>query len=417
MSTTEAETRLGLVNSLMSTSMGLGNWSQLIRAAIATTIAFIFGSAISTSETAILAPLTAMLVVQSSAFATVGETLQRIVGTAVGVAVASVYVNLLGGSMIVFAGGVLLALVLVRLMPLAMSARAQVAISMLFVLTIGPGEWISDVGRILDTLVGGLVGMAAVFVFPPKTRLEPALAAFATWYEGVAKHLEAMGHGIGHQPVPRGERHAFVANSFQLRQLDLDAREAFAEAVESVQFNPRARKKSSEKLDLMERDLRWITSVTVQVRALSGEIDRLYDREGGLPPALNPAMLSALLVSLAQLMRAEVRGRTDRSTIERRARRVQGLIAESTSMVTYGRRDVTEVLQSVTLLGRIDALARTIHGGPARLAALPWDAHDPGEARRPLPAPTGMMPALGPEDDPTMTIGLPAITRPPDAQR
>jgi hypothetical protein len=413
MASEELPTRLGLVSSLRSRSASLGNWQLIVRTAIATTLAVIFGEAISPSETAVMAALSAMLVVQSSAYATVGMTLQRILGTTIGVIVASLYVNVLGASMLVYAFGIILALVLARLMPLADSARSQVVISMLVVLTLGPGEWISDVGRVIDTVVGGLIAMAVVLIYPPKPSLAPARTAFAEWYEAVATVLDALARGIGTGPVLRGERHGFVAESFLLRDLDIGSRQAFVQAVESVQFNPRTQDEVTEQLDLLERDLRWINSVTIQVRALSGEVDRLYDRPGGLPPALAPESLSALLMSVARLLRAEVYPGVERTTIDRRARRVQSQIAEASGFIMFGRSDVTEVLHSLALLGRIDSLARTIYGGPARLATLPWEEGSAEEARQPLSAPTGMVPTVAPEDDPTMTIALPPVIRPP----
>lgn len=415
MASEELPTRLGLVSSLRARSAGLGNWQLMIRTAIATTLAVVFGEAVSPSENAVMAALSAMMVVQSSAYATVGMTLQRILGTSIGVLVASVYVNILGASMLVYGLGIVLALVMARVMPVAESARSQVVISMMVVLTLGPGEWISDIGRVIDTVVGGLIAMAVVLVYPPKPDLAPARTAFAEWYEAVASVLDAMAHGIGKAAVPRGQRHDFVAESFLLRDLDNQARQAFVEAVESVQFNPRTQQKTTEQLDLLERDLRWINSVTIQVRALSGEVDRLYDRREGLPPALAPELLSAILLTVARLLRAEVYPGVDRATIVRRARRVQSQIAEATGFVMHGRADVTEVLQSLALLGRIDSLGRTIHGGPARLATLPWEEGAAEEVSQPLSAPTGMVPAVAPEDDPTMTIALPPVARPPQS--
>jgi hypothetical protein len=411
MATEESPTRLGLVSSLRASSAGLGNWQLMARTAIATTLAVVFGEAISPSETAVMAALSAMLVVQSSAFATVGMTIQRIIGTTVGVLAASIYINLLGDSLLVYAGGILLALALAKVMPIAESARSQVTISMLVVLTLGPGEWVSDIGRVIDTMVGGLIAMAVVLIYPPKPNLRSARAAFAEWYEAVAVQLEAMARGIGRGPLPRGKRHDFVAASFGLRELDVSSRASFLEAVESVQFNPRAHRDVTEQLDLLERDLRWITSVTVQVRALSGEVDRLYDRTGGLPPVLAVEQLSPILLSVARLLRAEVHPGAERAAIERRARRVQGMIGEAAGFVMYGRRDVTEVLQSLTLLGRIDSLARTIHGGPGRLAVLPWEQVVAEEVRQPVPAPTGFVTGAAPENDPTMTIALPLLPR------
>lgn len=412
MASVETPTRLVLVQSLTAARGGLGNWKLMIRTAIATTLAVIFGEAISPSDTPIMAALSAMMVVQSSAFATIGTTVQRIIATTVGVIVASIYVNIFGASMLVYAFGVLLALMLANLMPLGDSARSQVAISMLVVLTAGPGEWINDAGRVIDTIVGGLIAMAVVLIYPPKPNLKEARTALANWYEAVALQLEAMAAGIGRGPVPRGERHEFVAESFSLQDLDGRARSSFLEAVESIQFNPRAHREVADQLDTLERDMRWITSVTIQTRALSGEVDRLYDREGGAPPALPVESLSALLVGVARLLRSEVHPNVRRSTIDRRARRVQSAIAEASGFVMFGRHDVNDVLQSLALLGRIDSLARTIHGGPGRVAALPWAPAASEEIRQPLPAPTGMLPSVDPEDDPTMTISLPGLAKP-----
>jgi len=410
MATVETPARVGLVRDITSRSLGIGDWQHLVRGTLATTVAYVFAELISPGINTIFAPLTAMLVMQSSAFATVGMTIQRVVGTTVGVIAASIFVNVFGGSLLVFGLGVLLAFVLARLMPLGTSARTQVMISMLFVLSLGPGEWVTDLWRVVDTLVGGTVALAAIFVAPPKPDLAPARTAFAKWYEEVAGHLEGMAHELSRAvSVSRGERHGFVAQSFRLRELDVDSRAAFIEAVESVQFNPRAHSQVADQLDLLERDLRWITSVTVQVRALSGEVDRLYDREGGLPPVLPRPMLAALLLGLAQLMRAEVYVGAKRTTVDRRGRRVQGLLSEAMAMVTGGPHDMGEVLQSLTLLGRVDSLARTIHGGPARLATLLWDDRGGEPAPGPLGPPTGLVPAVNPEDDPTMTMSLDAI--------
>ena len=413
----ETTTRLDFIGQMKAERRGLSDWKVLLRATLAATISFAIASAISPSETALLAPMTAILVVQSSAFATVGETVQRIGGSAVGVAVAGLYVTFFDpssglGKGLVYAVGVLLSLALPRLMPVTDSARMQVTLSMLFVLTLGPGAWESDVGRIIDTILGGVIAMGTVLLFPSKPDLLPTREAFARWYQAVAEQLREMSRGIGHGTVPAGERHEFVAGSFALRDLDLESRRTFGEAVESMAFNPRARAETAEQLDTLERDLRWITSITVQVRALSGEIDRLYDREGGDPPALNPYMLSAILVGLAKLLRAEMDPKVARTTIDRRNRNVQGFIAEATDLVTNGRADVKEVLQSLALLGRLDSLGRTISGGPGRLSALPWDETAVAGASQPVGPPTGLMEAIAPEDDPTMTIALPLLNPP-----
>ena len=47
----------------------------------------------------------------------------------------------------------------------------------------------------------------------------------------MGKQLEDMARDIGVRTVPRGERHDFVAKSFQLREMDLGTRAAFMKSL------------------------------------------------------------------------------------------------------------------------------------------------------------------------------------------
>ena len=111
-----------------------------VRIAIAVTVSWVVAAAVSQSEFALFAPITTLLVVQSSPWTTLGVSVQRILGTGLGVLVASVYVNLVGLTWWSFLIGVLAALLVARLLPWSIGGQLQIPVAVVFVLALGPGS-------------------------------------------------------------------------------------------------------------------------------------------------------------------------------------------------------------------------------------------------------------------------------------
>ena len=84
---------LGLTEALQARTRGFGSFTMLLRVAIATTASYLVAVRFSQSVLPIFAPATTLLVVQSSAFSTLGMLAQRVLGTGLGVAAATVYVS------------------------------------------------------------------------------------------------------------------------------------------------------------------------------------------------------------------------------------------------------------------------------------------------------------------------------------
>ncbi len=93
-------------------------------------------------------------------------SIQRILGTGIGVLVASVWVNLVGLTWWSFAIGVLVSLLVARLLPWSIGGQMQIPVAVIFVLALGPGSLSADLWRVVDVVIGGVVGLAAVFVVP-----------------------------------------------------------------------------------------------------------------------------------------------------------------------------------------------------------------------------------------------------------
>lgn len=346
---------------LRARGRGLVTTSQVIRITVATTVSYMLAARYSQTPLPLFAPATALAVVQSSTFVTLGMAAQFVLSTAAGVLLATLWVNAVGTSWWSFAFAMLVALLAARKLPLSITGQLQIPVTVLFVMVIGPSVLHTDVWRVIDVLTGGFIGVAVMMLPPPRARMGPARAARDAWAAGIANVLDALATEIGtyDRPLATGERHRFSAATSSLRGMTLRAREAYDEAVDSARFNPRGRRAGSE-LDRLSAQVRWLNSVTVQVRALSSAYDRFYDRPG-LPPVLPPATAGHLLRALAEMVR--VVAAEGPAPCEVRSHLLRQEIRDALAQVTRGYQ-VDVVLQSITALGRIDSLRRIIAAGP-----------------------------------------------------
>jgi hypothetical protein len=247
----------------------------------------------------------------------------------------------------------------------------------IFVLALGPGDLNVDLWRVADVLLGGVVGLLAVFAFPPRPRLAGARAQLSAYVAELVSLLHAMADESGTHATPLRDdtRHAFVGTSRALRDRAASVRDAVEHALESARFNVRARK-VGEELDAIEREHRWLSRITIQSRALAGGVDRLYDRPGPAP-ALPRAVLAEMLDGLAALLENVAEHGPDGDARTASARLEEGLLVAVE--VTTQNREVVDVLGSLTLLGRLEQLRETVAGGPRPLDAVEPSPEDAGD--------------------------------------
>lgn len=391
-----AASDLGLAEALQARTRGFGSLSMLIRVAVATTVSYLVAVRFSQSVLPIFAPATTLLVVQSSAFSTLGMLAQRVLGTGLGVAVATVYVTYVPITWWSVFLAVLAALLISRALPLGVVGQLQLPVAVVFVLALGAGDLSTDLWRVVDVVVGGVIGVVAVFAAPPRPRVVEARAAIDAYLTDISALIRSIAAGVDTWEVarPRSSRHLFVSEARALLGHVARVADAMAEAVESVRFNPRARSLRSELEPLARRRL-WATVLATQTRALAGSADRLYDREGE-QPALPSSTFRPILLDLAALLdlvaATGVQDASDAANLAL-ADRLRLAVA-----ATSDHREVVDVLDSVTVLGRVDQLRTLIAHGPwsedpfdhdvnepgASVAADPEDALSPGERLRRL---------------------------------
>jgi uncharacterized membrane protein YccC len=355
---------LDLATALRQRPMGVDSTAQVVRVALAVTASWLAAEAISQSEFALFAPITTLLVVQSSPWTTLGLSVQRILGTGVGVLLASVWVNLVGLTWWSFLIGVTVSLVVARMLPWSIGGQLQIPVAVVFVLALGPGTIEQDLWRVADVFVGGIIGILAVFVVPPRPRLDRLDAALTAYRDGIRDVLVAVAGQVGEHGLAGQAHHRFVAGSRGLRALAETARTELVRCAEASHLNIRARA-AGERLEADAALLRRLTGLGIQVRGLVGEADRLYDRE--LLPPLPPAEVAGLIGQLVDLMSAACGAPGGRvGTPDGAAARRCDAVLRSTLQEAAGRISAAHAaaggLASVTMIGRLDLIRVQLMG-------------------------------------------------------
>jgi hypothetical protein len=158
--------------------------------------------------------------------------------------------------------------------------------------------------------------------------------------------------------------HEFIPDSRALRQDAEKSREALIDLAQTVFFNPRGRRVRHELGDDALR-LRRLSSIGVHVRGIAGAINKEYDRSDNTPALAKP-VLADLLEELAGLGRSAL-GAPGMPVRSPEAGRMlaegQAFDGRLRSLAdTLARQGTGDVLESVSLLGRLEYVAGQMEG-------------------------------------------------------
>jgi len=261
------------------------------------------------STRSVLAPLTALLVVQATLFHTIRSAIQRVVGVTAGVLAAvavAAYVPfswwVLG---LLIAGTLGLGLVL-RLR----EETLEVPISAMLIFSVDSHS--AATSRITETLVGAAAGLAAGLLFAP-LRVQPAKDAIGDLTRQMADLLSEMADGLDTPPDPRRAAEWLDrtrALRGEIERLD----DALAQAEESVRLNPRRLRFRDpaaglrEGVDTLERaatDMRVLARSVVDSARLESEDSPVRDPEARVRLAAVIAELAGAVRAFGQLIEAD----------------------------------------------------------------------------------------------------------------
>jgi hypothetical protein len=275
------------------------------KSTLAAVLSYVVADQLNTSQAPILAPLTALLVVQLTVYETVAQGIQRIFSVLAGVLLAVGIATFVGLSWWSLGAVVAVSLAVGPFLRLGPHA-VEVPVSAMLVLAVGGvGAESAAVGRVYETLLGAAIGVAVNFAVAPPVHVRPAGAAIGDLAARLAEFLRGLA-GELRKGWSRAAADRWLNDARALGPYVSRAAESLARAEQSALLNPRGD-------EVREAQPRLRTALTgmelcyILLRTLCRE---MFDRTFYLPSdkdteAYGPearAELAAVLESAAEAM-------------------------------------------------------------------------------------------------------------------
>jgi uncharacterized membrane protein YgaE (UPF0421/DUF939 family) len=273
---------------------------------LAAVVSFVVAQALHTSGSPVLAPLTALLVVQLTMYETLTHGRERIVSVVAGVLLAVLFASFVGLTW--WSLGIVIAVSIVagRLLRLG-PHLLEVPISAMLVLAVGGAER-AALGRVSETLIGAAVGVLVNLLLAPPLYVRPASAAIAGLAEEMARFAADLAAAL------RGtwSRDVAEAQLARARRLGEDVARADRQldrSEQSARLNPRGRQARAAEPRLRST-LNALEHAQVGLRSLTRAIlDRTFfvpeDRaDAGYPPGVRETLAEVLDAAAAALRAA-----------------------------------------------------------------------------------------------------------------
>ena len=208
------------------------------RLTTAAVIAYSLSSALTPGAADLTGPLTALLVMQASAFSTIKMGAVRVGAVLGGVVVATLLSTWVGLTWWSLGAAIAASLLLGQVLRLGAQAL-ETPISAMLILAVTDPNIAAEI-RVLNTLIGAGVGVAFNLVYPPAMPTRSAVASVVQVADATAAPLDEAGHALTAGPVSRGEIEEWLGSARKAGRDVADATEAVAALRDSRRLNPRA---------------------------------------------------------------------------------------------------------------------------------------------------------------------------------
>jgi hypothetical protein len=338
---------------------------------LAAVLSFVVAGWVGTSAAPVLAPLTALLVIQVTMYDTVRESLQRVASVLAGVLVAVGVAAVVGLSWWSLGAVVATSLVVGRLLRLG-PQLLEMPISAMLVLAVGGDRDVAD-SRVYETLIGAAVGILVNLAIAPPLYLRPAGDAVRELAERIAGFSRDLAGGL-RAGWSRADADHWLAEARSFSADVARADREVARAETGARLNPRAASTRREQPRLRTTLTgleRFQLSLREVCRAL---LDRTYfmpeDEQADAYPAEVRTALADLLETAATAVTAVTeRGEIPVAELERRRNHL------STLLMVDPHADEAAWQQHGALMAAVDRLRVEVESA----------ARHPEEAWRPPP--------------------------------
>jgi uncharacterized membrane protein YgaE (UPF0421/DUF939 family) len=250
--------------------------ATIVRLTVTAVFAYLLALLLPNASRPVMAPLTALLVVQVSIYQTLRTAVRRVASVVAGVLLAlglSAWVGFIWWSL-----GIAIALGLTVGYALHLHEEVlEVPISAMLIMSVGTRS--AATGRIVETFIGTATGLAAGFVLT-SPRVQPAEEAIEDLYWTMADLLNRMAAGLGSGSVLDSARD-WLAQARSLGSEIGRVDDALRQAEESTKLNPRSLRLPHSTITLRE-SLETLEHATVTLRVFARSLvdsTRLADQD------------------------------------------------------------------------------------------------------------------------------------------
>ncbi|MBM7473345.1 FUSC family protein [Subtercola frigoramans] len=245
---------------------------QVVKTSVAAILAWVACTLLLQGAPPLFGVIAAILVVQPSVNQSFGKALERCVGVIIGVVLAYFIGVLFGQASWVILLSVIVALLMGWALRLGPTSSVQIPISAMLVLSLGASTPGYAIDRILETIIGALLGVAVNLLIVPPVALQPVHEAVARLGNEVAGILDSLARILS-EPSTAPERTGMLVEARLLTPMRAKAAAALSAGEESLKYNPRR----SVHRDLLESDGQLLAMLSVLVTRVTGMARGVYD--------------------------------------------------------------------------------------------------------------------------------------------
>jgi uncharacterized membrane protein YgaE (UPF0421/DUF939 family) len=246
---------------------------QVLKTSVAAIVSWLLCNLLLGQPVPIFAAIAALLVVQPSVNQSLAKGIERSVGVVFGVLLAYGAALLFGHSSWIVLGVIVVSLLLAWALRLSPGSATQIPISAMLVLAIGVQTPGYAVNRIIETMIGAVVGLIVNAVIIPPVLLTPAHDAVQALAARVSSSLRSIARSL-REPRSAVELATMLADARALRTLMNSATSALDRAGESLTLNPRGGKHRA----MLDRDRGLLATLGPLVTRVIGMARALHDR-------------------------------------------------------------------------------------------------------------------------------------------
>ena len=247
-------------------------------------LAWLIAGSFLPTELPIFAAIAALLVVQPSVNQSVGRAIERSIGVIVGVGIAYAIGIVFGTSSWIVLLTVVVAIFLSWALKLTPGTANQVPITAMLVLAIGAASPDYAFARIVETVIGAVIGVIVNIAIVPPVLIGPARASVNALGNEAAATLDRLATALT-VPQTRAQLDELLITARLLRPMQARTDGALTQARESLTLNPRQSRHRKD-LDAVDEFFRRLGPVITRALGMTRAFHDRYDDSILLEPTV-----------------------------------------------------------------------------------------------------------------------------------